>query len=165
MQDETRKPEFQVTSPAFREGESIPVRYTARGEDVSPELLLEHLSPEAKSLAVVLDDLSHPIFGVYCHWAIWNLPAGNRIPEGIPAGKRVPGLGAVQGIGYGRHRYKGPKPPRGTTHTYRFTVYALDCVLALFSFTGKQKLLSSLKGHILQKAVLTGTFQSDSGRI
>ena len=27
------------------------------------------------------------------------------------------------GIGYGFHRYVGPKPPKGKKHTYRFTVY------------------------------------------
>ncbi len=30
---------------------------------------------------------------------------------------------ARQGIGYGFHRYVGPKPPKGKKHTYRFTVY------------------------------------------
>ena len=43
------------------DGGKFPIEYTGRGQDISPEFILENLSPEAKTLAVVLEDLSHPI--------------------------------------------------------------------------------------------------------
>ena len=49
--------------------------------------------------------------------------------------------GGVQGVAYGLHRYAGPKPPKGRTHTYRFTVCALDCALDLSSASRKKAVL------------------------
>lgn len=134
------------------------IDHTGRGEDLSPELVLENLSPEAVTLAVVLEDMSHPIKN-FTHWVIWNLPAADRIPGAIPAGKTVPG-GGVQGVAYGIHRYAGPKPPRRTQHTYRFTVYALDCALDLSPASRKKVFLRAAEGHVLQRGSISGIFAS-----
>lgn len=153
--------DFTVTSPAFAEGGDIPRRYSGRGEDRSPPLTLHGLSPEAKTLALTLDDASHPLFGVYCHWLLWDLPPMAQIPEGVPAGARVPGLdGARQGMAYGRHCYRGPKPPLAARHRYTYTVYVLDGALDLPPTARKRDLLAAMEGHVLQLAVLTGYFQS-----
>ena len=133
------------------------IDHTGRGADRSPELILEGLSPEAVTLAVVLEDMSHPIKG-FTHWMVWNLPAADRIPGDIPAGKTLPG-GGVQGVAYGLHRYAGPKPPNGRTHTYRFTVFALDCVLELAPGSRKKAFLRAAEGHILQSGSISGTFE------
>ena len=130
--------------------------HTGRGRDLSPELILENLSTEAVTLAVTLEDVSHPIKN-FTHWVIWNLPAADRIPGAIPAGRTVPGGGA-QGVAYGLHRYAGPKPPRRTRHTYRFTVYVLDCALGLPAGAGKRRLLRRMEGHILQAGRLEAVF-------
>lgn len=132
--------------------------HTGRGRDLSPELILENLSPAAVTLAVTLEDVSHPIKN-FTHWVIWNLPAADRIPGTIPAGKTVPG-GGMQGVAYGLHRYAGPKPPRQTQHTYRFTVYALDCALVLHSRARKKVFLRAAEGHILQRGSISGIFAS-----
>lgn len=134
------------------------IDHTGRGADRSPELVLENLSPAAVTLAVTLEDMSHPIKN-FTHWVIWNLPAADRIPGAIPAGKTVPG-GAVQGVAYGLHRYAGPKPPRQTQHTYRFTVYALDCTLDLSPASRKKVFLRAAEGHILQRGSISGIFAS-----
>lgn len=133
------------------------IDHTGRGKDLSPELALENLSPNAKTLAVVLEDMSHPIKG-FTHWVIWNLPVSDRIPGAVPAGKTVLD-GAVQGVAYGLHRYAGPKPPRRMRHTYRFTVYALDCKLDLSSATRKKAFLRAAEGHILQSGSVSGKFE------
>lgn len=152
---------FSITSTAFCDGEPIPLRCSARGEDVSPGFKLKNMDSKAKSVVITMDDMSHPIFKIYNHWCIWNIPVQEEIPEGIPRGKTVPSLGgAVQGIGYGRHRYRGPKPPFKSIHTYQFTVYTLDCTLNLPSHCGEKELLNRMDGHILQRAMLSGTFQN-----
>ena len=145
-----------VRCPGIENGKFLP-DHTGRGRDLSPELILENLSPEARTLAVTLEDMSHPIKG-FTHWVIWNLPATGRIPGAIPAGKTVPG-GGTQGVAYGLHRYAGPKPPKGRTHTYRFTVYALDCALALHSRARKKTFLRAAEGHILQSGSISGEFE------
>ena len=140
------------------DGGVIPIGHTGRGQDMSPEFLIWNLSPQAKTLAITLEDLNHPIRD-FTHWVIWNIPAGERIKAGIPAGKSVPSLGnAKQGVAYGRHRYAGPKPPPFASHRYRLTVYALDCVLGLSSNARKKHFLKAAEGHILQKGSLTADF-------
>lgn len=145
--------------PGLREGGKFPIEYTGRGQDFSPEFMIKNLSPEAKTLAVTLEDLSHPIKN-FTHWAIWNIPAAERIAPAVPAGKTVPSLGgAVQGVGYGLHRYAGPNPPKGKTHIYRFTVYALSQRVELGSHSGKKAFLRKADKIILQKGTLTGKFE------
>ncbi|MBD3383587.1 YbhB/YbcL family Raf kinase inhibitor-like protein [candidate division KSB1 bacterium] len=153
--------EFNVKSPSFQEGDWIPRNHSARAEDISPCLKLQGISKDAKSIAITMDDASHPLFPNYNHWLIWNIPVQNTIPESIPHGKVVSDLGnAVQGIAYGKHRYKGPKPPFKTIHTYVFTVYVLNCKLDISPKSRKADLLETMTGHILQKGTLWGKFQS-----
>ena len=148
---------LHIRCPGIEDGKFL-LDHTGRGRDLSPELLLENLSPEAVTLAVTLEDLSHPIKG-FTHWLVWNLPVSDRISGAIPAGKNVPG-GGVQGVAYGLHRYTGPKPPRRTQHTYRFTVYALDCALDLSPASRKKVFLRAAEGHVLQRGSISGIFAS-----
>ena len=146
------------TCPGLADEGTFPLSLTGRGQDLSPELLLRNLSPAARTLAVTLEDTSHPIRN-FTHWLLWNFPAAERIPGGLPAGKSLPGWGgARQGVAYGLHRYAGPKPPRGKTHVYRLTAYALDCALPLGPWTNKRRFLRSAQGHILQMGSLTARF-------
>jgi len=152
--------DLSFTCPAFEDDGIIPLRLTGRGADESPEFIIDNLSADAKTVAIIMDDIKHPIFKIFNHWVIWNIPATKIIPAAIPAGKTVPTLGgAMQGIGYGRHKYAGPKPPKGTQHAYKFTLYALDCKLDLKSSTKKKHLLSAMEGHILQQGSITGVFE------
>lgn len=146
--------DFQCS--AFDEQGSFRIEYTGYGQDLSPEFIINNLSPAARTLAVTLEDLSHPIKG-FTHWVIWNIPAAGRIPAGLPKGKSI-GNDAVQGLAYGWHRYAGPKPPTGKAHTYRFTLYALDCTVDLDPNNFKKRFLQAIQGHILQKGEATGTF-------
>ena len=142
------------------DGGIIPIENTARGQDRSPEFLLWNLSPKAATLAVTLEDLTHPIRD-FTHWIIWNIPASNQIKGGIPAGKNVPGMrGARQGLAYGLHRYAGPKPPRGKRHMYRFTVYALDSEIDLPFPPVKRRFIRLAEAHILQQGSITCSFTS-----
>ena len=148
-----------VTSPAFEHDGIIPIQYTGRGIDISPELHLEGIDARAESLAVIMDDLDHPIPG-YNHWVIWNLPVMETIPEHIPHGVQSENpAGAVQGKGYGKHRYRGPRPPFNWSHRYRFTVYVLDAPLDIPVDSRKRHLLKAMEGHILQKGSLVGRYR------
>ncbi len=139
----------------IKDGKFI-LRCTGRGEDRSPTFRLEGLSEKAKTLAVTLEDLSHPIKN-FPHWVIWNLSAVAEIPGGIAAGRRLPS-GAEQGVAYGFFRYAGPKPPRGKQHRYRFTVYVLDGKLSLGRLAGRGAFLKATQNHILQQGNIEGVF-------
>ena len=141
------------------DGGIIPIENTGRGQDRSPEFLIWNLSPNAATLAITLEDLTHPIRN-FTHWIIWNIPASNRIKSGIPAGKSVPGMrGARQGLAYGRPRYAGPKPPRGRTHVYRFSVYVLDCAITLSPRSTKKAFFKKAERHIIQAGSITGEYE------
>ena len=140
-------------------GGKFPIEYTGRGQDISPEFIIKNLSSDAKTLAITLEDISHPIKN-FTHWLIWNIPAADRIKGDIPTGRIVPALGnACQGIGYGIHRYAGPKPPKGKKHTYRFTVYSLDCEMNISTNSMKRNFLKKAEKHIIQKGSIVGDFE------
>ena len=149
-----------ITSPAFEHEGLIPIEYTGYGSDISPELHLSGIDDCAKSLAIQMDDMDHPIAPAFNHWVIWNIAVMSVIPGSIPHGKTVETLsGAIQGRGYGKHRYRGPKPPFKWSHKYDFNVYVLDCTLDLPYTSRKRELLQAIDGHILQHAVLTGHYR------
>lgn len=156
-------PQIQVTSNAFVDGGDIPKQYTGFGDDISPSLNLSTICDDAISIAIVMDDLDIPSIKSFNHWTIWNIPVMEQIPENIPYGTVVESLaGAVQGIGYGKSRYRGPKPPsfiKGT-HRYVFHVFILDCMLDLSDSSGKKHLIKAIDGHILQYGSITGLWSN-----
>ena len=143
----------------MKDGERFPLENTGRGRDISPKFIIDNLSLQAKSLIITLEDVSYPIKN-FTHWVIWNIPAMDNIPAAIASGKVVTDLnGALQGIAYGIHRYAGPKPPKGTSHKYRFSIYALDEKLNISPFSTKKRVLSKAKSHILQQGSIYGYFE------
>jgi len=151
--------ELTVKTPAFEHEGLIPIDYTGYGADISPELHLENIDGQAKSIAIIMNDMGHPI-PAYNHWVIWNIPVMRIIPAHIPRGKTVESLcGAVQGRGYGKHRYRGPKPPFNWSHRYRFSIFVLDRTLDLPAASKKRDLLKAMEGHILQQAELVGYYR------
>ena len=163
MLKQTTFKELTVTSDAFDNNGIMPIRYTGRGEDVSPNLNLLEISKDAQSIAIIMDDLDIPFIGAFNHWVIWNIPIQGNIPENITHGDLVSSLGgAIQGVGYGKHRYRGPKPPLFIKkyHRYQFHVYILDCSIDLESNGRKNKLLKAMDGHIIQYGSLTGKFRN-----
>lgn len=152
---------LQFECEGLKNGARFPLVNTGRGEDKSPAFTIFNLNPKAKTIAITLDDTSIPgIFGDFNHWLIFNIPAKNKIPAGIPAGGMVNSLdGAIQGIGYGKNKYAGPNPPKGKHHIYKFDIYALDTKLDLNYTAKKQQLLSAIKTHVLQHGSIIGIFE------
>lgn len=152
--------ELNVTSKAFENNGTIPVEYTGHGKDISPPLTLSELAANAKSIAIIMDDTRHPLFKVYNHWVVWNLPVMQEIPANITHGKVIRELGgAIQGVGYGRNKYRGPKPPFGTTHSYQYNVYVLDCLLDLGTNSKKADVMKAMENHILQHGFIVGNYK------
>jgi len=147
-----------LSSPAFKEGESIPPKYTCQGEDISPPLVWGESPEGTQSYALVMDDPDAP-GGVFTHWLIYDIPADvNELPEGVPAEPRL--FNGAQGQNdFGRTGYGGPCPPPGKPHRYRFNLYALDQKVDLEPGASKAQLLSGIEDHILDRYELTGLFE------
>jgi Raf kinase inhibitor-like YbhB/YbcL family protein len=153
-----------IKSSAFENNGYIPEKYTGRGEDISPKINIDGIASNAKSIAIIMDDLDNPLIKDFNHWIIWNIPVQEIIPENIQYGEIVETLdGAVQGIAYGKHKYKGPKPPRffGNAHRYQFSVYVLDCMLELDGNSKKRELVKAMNGHIIQFGSIIGLYKNN----
>jgi hypothetical protein len=142
----------ELTSPDFRDGEPVPARHTCDGDDVSPSLAWSEPPEGTVTFALCLDD---PDAGRYpfTHWLAWGLePAPGGLAEGEPA----PAEGRND---FGAPGYRGPCPPPGKVHRYVFTLHALDAEPALGPSDRRLSFDKALEGHVLDTAVLTGTYR------
>jgi hypothetical protein len=148
---------ISMSSPAFADGELIPVKYTCDGENVSPPLEWGGLPAGAQSLALIMDDPDAPS-GTFVHWVIYDLPPTlSGLPEDVPSDEK-PSVGGTQGNnGAGKLGYTGPCPPSGTHH-YFFRLYALDARLDAAAGLSKDKLLQAMEGHVLAQGELMGIY-------
>lgn len=152
---------MRLSSPAFEDGSTIPARHCCGGEDISPPLQIEDVPHSAQTLALVVDDPDAPK-GNFVHWLLWNLPTETTdLPEGLPAGETVHGLApAAQGKNdFGTIGYRGPCPPDGEEHRYRFHLYALDAMLRLNPGSDRARLEEEISGKVVAEAELVGRFR------
>lgn len=150
---------FQLMTTAFRDGSSIPKKFTCDGPDVSPALSWSDPPSATKSFAIIADDPDAP-GGMWVHWVIYDLPADARkLPEGVAKDRELPN-GTLQGRNdFGKIGYNGPCPPRGLAHRYFFKLYALDSKTGLKAGATKADLERAMKGHILAQTQLIGKYQ------
>lgn len=144
---------LKLQSPAFADQEEIPPRYTCDGENVNPPLEIKDVPQEAKSLALLLEDVDAS-GGSFWHWFVGNIdPRLKLIRENsVPAGSFL-GLND-----FGRKAYGGPCPPSGR-HRYLFRLYALDKELPFLATAIKRELMALLQDHILAQTTLTGFYR------
>ncbi|MER6950601.1 YbhB/YbcL family Raf kinase inhibitor-like protein [Nonomuraea sp. NPDC000554] len=122
---------FALSSTAFANNGTIPVKYTCQqdgvsGNDISPPLAWSNSPAAAKSYAITLIDTANS----NKHWVMWDIPATKgSLPEGLGLGYDVPNQSPAKqkamSSGNKALQYFGPCPG-GSTHKYEFTLYALD---------------------------------------
>ncbi len=150
---------IELTSPAFKNGELIPVECTCEGKDISPLLKWENVPDDTGSFALVCDDPDAP-GGTWVHWVIYDIPAyASELREGIPVSEFTPS-GAKQGTnGFQLLGYGGPCPPPGDAHRYFFRLYAVDLEATLGPGATREELFQALDGHVLDEGELMGRYQ------
>jgi Raf kinase inhibitor-like YbhB/YbcL family protein len=124
-----------VRSPVFADGQPIPVAYTCSGKNISPPLSWSDVPKGAKSLKLVMKDLTKS----FTHWKVTGIDASatSVAADAVPAG------GTQGKNSFGKAGYGGPCPPSGDpAHRYAFTISAIGS-----------------GGKVLDKGSLVGTFK------
>jgi len=140
-----------VESSAFTANGAIPSEYTCAGSEATPPLRWSNVPREARSIAIVVEDLDAPR-GTFTHWIVTGIAAtttslaGGALPAGAIAGRNDAG----------KSGWSGPCPPSGR-HRYVFRVYALDIPLA--KQLAKADFAAAIAGHVVAQGELVGTYQ------
>lgn len=156
---------LDVSSPTLTDGRPMPTQYTADGRNDSPPLAWANVPEGTKSFAVMLEDPDAGNPPPFVHWVIYNIPPEAKgLPEAVPfePDAKMPNeiAGATQGIsGFRRPIYRGPAPPPGKVHHYRFVVYALDLTPELKAGLTRADLLDAIQGHITAQGELVATYE------
>ncbi|TXT58254.1 MAG: hypothetical protein BAJALOKI1v1_1710006 [Promethearchaeota archaeon] len=140
---------MQIKSKDFEHEGMIPVKFTCKGEDISPHLKWSEPPKNTKSYALACTDPDAP-GGNWIHWYICDIPADvTEISQGGP----VPGKEVTND--FGKTSYGGPCPPSGT-HRYFFRIYALD--IKQLEGIKKNNFMEKVKDHSIDSAELMGKF-------
>ncbi len=144
-----------VTSSIFESGGAVPVDFTCDGADRSPPLTLSAPPPNARSLAIVMDDPDAQ-GGTFTHWIVYNLrPDTLTIAEGAD----LAAVGGISGTNdFKRLGYAGPCPPRFEEHHYRFRVLALDALLRPEPPATREAIDAAMNGHLVGQGTLVGVY-------
>lgn len=151
---------LSITSSAFEEGGAIADEYACDGVNRSPALAWGDPPEGTQSFALIMEDLDYEN---YTHWVLFNIPPEVRALEaGIAAGEQLDGIGMHAQNNFAQPGYNGPCPDPGDTHTYQFTLYALNSPLPLnpspFDPVSKGMVREAMNGRILGEGVLTGVY-------
>ena len=153
---------FALTSPAFNPSGAIPKKYTCDGANVSPPLAWSGIPEGTRSIAVIMEDPDAPA-GVWVHWVLYDVPAASAgVAENLPKQDALPD-GSKQGpsggvIEFAAIGYTGPCPPKGKSHRYQFTAYALNQAPGIGPRAAKSVLVAAMRGKILAEAELVGLY-------
>lgn len=152
---------FKLYSPAFRNGDEIPLQYTCEGRNISPPLFWEGVPENAKSLVLMVTDPDapdpHAPTRIWTHWIVYGIPPAVTTFAAAASPFAMP-TGCYEGLnGWNKLEYGGPCPPIGR-HRYFYTLYALDIELPRLSNPTRVEIESLMNGHILEQAQLFGTY-------
>ena len=142
---------MELECPALERGNRLPVKYTCKGEGISPPLRIKNVPEGAESLVMVMLDPDAPL-RTFIHWLLYDIPSDVRyIEEDEKRYKQ--GRNSLYRIGY-----FPPCPPWGE-HRYVFTLYAIDKKLDLEEGATFRRVKKYMKNHIIQSAELVTVFK------
>src|SRR5436190_12394505 len=137
----TVKENLTISSPAFEDKGTIPLRNTVRGDNIQPSLFINDIPKQAKSLVVMVDEKPKDSKEVFNHWVVWNIYPTEIIRED---------LAGTEGMNdYGKKFYIGPDCV--SEAEYIFRVFALDTLLPLDSDEDRTSVLKAMKKHVLAR--------------
>jgi Raf kinase inhibitor-like YbhB/YbcL family protein len=145
-----------VLNLPWLDGGQINARYTCNGADVQPQISWLGAPANAVEMALVATDTDS---GDFVHWIVAGLDphdpliGENATPVGAIEGQNGFSTAATPVIGW-----RGPCPPAGTPHHYRFTLYALDQQVELPTGSSAADLQSVIDASSIAAAQTTGVY-------
>ncbi|MDO4908517.1 MAG: YbhB/YbcL family Raf kinase inhibitor-like protein [Corynebacterium sp.] len=156
-------PPFTLASADFPDGEKIPEKFIATGENLSPELHWEGFPESTTHFALTCFDPDAPTTSGFWHWGVVNIPAS---VTSIPTGAGSTGdLGLGEGVFTMRndaatHDYYGPNPPAGWPHRYIFALWSLDAPLDIDPNVPMAQLGFNLNFKATGRAITWGWYEN-----
>jgi Raf kinase inhibitor-like YbhB/YbcL family protein len=157
-----------LTTAAWADGTSIPVKYTQAGDQASPPLAWSNVPDGVASFVLLVHDVDAAAGNGtddILHWLLWNVPGGARsLPEHVPQAAQMPdGTRQISATG---PYYRGPgAPSAGPAHHYVFELFALDVASLDVPAVGaspaqtRASVLAAMAGHVRGKAAYAGLFK------
>jgi Raf kinase inhibitor-like YbhB/YbcL family protein len=143
---------ISLSSPAFKDGGTIPDRFTCSGKGSSPPLRWSGLTQGGRELTLLVEDADADRF---VHWTLLGIPPDI---DHLAEGKTPPGTVETEN-GFGDSGWGGPCPPEGEDpHRYVFALYETDAPLGLDKSASPDEVRSALAKHALAVGKLTGRF-------
>lgn len=156
---------ISVWSTAFPDGGPIPQRHAGVGvgDNISPPLTWGNIPAGAVELVLLVEDPDAPLPRPFVHCVVTGI---NPDLTGIDAGALSGHADSSQSpfdIGkasMGQSGYLGPAPiPGHGPHRYLFQLFALDQSTDLAGRATKSRLLKAIRGHVIGRGQLTGTYE------
>ena len=155
---------IKVSSPAFGDGQPMPVGFTQDGENLSPPLRWEGLPARTQSAVLLVEDADVPWLRPLVHLIVHSIPpdrtefAEGEIPLRVSG--TMPGGWACGRNALGRPGWTAPTPPPGHgPHRYAFQVFALDAPPKFNYPPGRAMLLRTIRPHLIAQGRMIGTYE------
>jgi Raf kinase inhibitor-like YbhB/YbcL family protein len=144
-----------VTSPAFKNREPIPQKYTQDGENISPPLRWSSGPSGTSQYVLIVEDPDAGRKKPAVHWLVYHIPAGTtELPENAAAAG-----GLTQGKNFtGQVGYVGPKVSKGNSHRYYFQIFAVDPTFTIPPGVTREELEKAALHGALAKGSMIGTY-------
>lgn len=154
--------EINVGSTVFTDYASIPRRYTADGEGLSPPLSWSNSPAEAGSLLLIVEDADAPTPQPLVHAIVIELsPSDGSLEEGALRSSGHEGAGLKMGRNsYMQAWWIPPDPPPGHgAHRYAFQFFALDEAARFSDTPGRDEVEDHLQKSAIASGCLIGTYE------
>ncbi len=161
---------MSISSPDFKDGEMIKEAnvykgFGCNGKNISPQIIINDIPKDAKSLALTVYDPDAPTGSGWWHWIVYNIPSTTKTI--FSGDKKIApwasfGKDAVFGRNdYGTNDYGGPCPPIGHgNHHYVLTIYALNVEKLTLPKDASAALIGyNLNANTVEKASITAIYQ------
>jgi len=156
-----KTPDFKLTSPAFKDGESLPAEFTGDGESASPPLAWSGVPKGARSLVLIMHHLD-PEGRTTIYWLVHDID-----PQTTRIAKNATGFGQM-GVStvHDRVEYAPPHSKGPGEKQYVLTLFALSArpdLAPAASPATVGPLLAAMKGKILGAADLKVRYARPEG--
>jgi Raf kinase inhibitor-like YbhB/YbcL family protein len=159
-----------ISSPDFKDGEMIKEAnvykgFGCNGKNISPQIVINDIPKDAKSLALTVYDPDAPTGSGWWHWIVYNIPSTTKTI--FSGDKKIAtwvsfGREAVFGRNdFGTYNYGGPCPPIGHgKHHYVLTIYALNVEKLTLPKDASAALIGyNINANVIEKASITAIYQ------